>query len=69
MRQSRGKLPEKVDFMSVPELGLVEVPNPGQLPDNASLVVLGPGIGTSVTHLHGRLTALLPGKRTRSAGT
>lgn len=48
--------------MSVPELGLVEFSNPEQLPDNASLVVLGPGIGTSVTHLYGRLTAHLPGE-------
>ena len=47
--------------MSVPELGLVEFSNPEQLPDNASLVVLGPGIGTSVTNLYGHLAAHLPG--------
>ena len=47
--------------MSVPELGLVEFSNPEQLSDNASLVVLGPGIGTSVTNLYGGLAAQLTG--------
>lgn len=47
--------------MSVPELGLVEFSNPEQRSDNASLVVLGPGIGTSVTHLYSGLAAQLTG--------
>ena len=45
--------------MSVPELGLVEFSNPEQLPDDAPLVVLGPGIGTSVTNLYGAMAARL----------
>ncbi|MBD2762349.1 alpha/beta fold hydrolase [Kocuria sp. cx-455] len=45
--------------MSVPELGLVEFSNPEQLPDDAPLVVLGPGIGTSVANLYGGVVSRL----------
>ncbi len=45
--------------MSVPELGLVEFSNPEHLSSDAPLVVLGPGIGTSVTNLYGGVASQL----------
>lgn len=45
--------------MSIPDLGLVDLTGSGQPPADAPLVVLGPGIGTSVSHLYGRLAPLL----------
>ena len=53
--------------MSVPELGLVEFSQPGQWPEDAPLVVLGPGIGTSVSNLYGRMAAHL-GNEMRMVG-
>lgn len=53
--------------MSVPELGLVEFSNPEQLPDDAPLAVLGPGIGTSVSNLYGRVASQL-GQEMRVVG-
>lgn len=45
--------------MSVPELGLVEFSTPEQLSDDAPVVVLGPGIGTSVSNLYGGVASHL----------
>lgn len=48
--------------MTVPELGLVEFTRPQDLPADAPLVVLGPALGTSVTHLYAPLVPLLSGR-------
>lgn len=45
--------------MSVPDIGLVEFSGPASDCRSALPVVLGPGIGTSVTHLYGGVAARL----------
>lgn len=50
--------------MSIPDLGLVDLTGSGQSPADTPLVVLGPGIGTSVSNLYGRLAPLLGRVRT-----
>lgn len=49
--------------MTIPDLGLVDLTGSGQPSADVPLVVLGPGIGTSVNNLYGRLVPLLGGVR------